>query len=60
MKRPAMSMPMFWDAQVMMDPITQIIQPTWMAVLRPNLSERKPEAMAPTKEPPGIEAVIPP
>jgi hypothetical protein len=60
MKRPATSIPIFCDAQTMIDPMHHITAPTWIARLRPNLSEMNPEAKAPMKEPPGMAAVIPP
>jgi hypothetical protein len=31
-----------------------------MALFRPRISEKKPESKAPMKDPPGIEAVMPP
>ena len=38
----------------------QKMQPIMIAFFRPSLSERKPEEIAPRKEPPGMAAVIPP
>lgn len=35
-------------------------QENWIDVFRPNMSERNPEAKAPTKEPPGMAAEMPP
>lgn len=38
----------------------QATQPIWIDVLRPRISERKPEQRAPSQEPPGMAAVMPP
>lgn len=38
----------------------QITQPIWIDVFRPRLSERYPETRAPSQEPPGMAAVMPP
>ena len=60
MKRPTTSMPMFWEAQTIIEPMTQITLPTWIERLRPTISVRAPEMRAPRKEPPGMEAEMPP
>lgn len=67
---------MFWEAQMMVDPMTlqafsnlvyqrwrecyQMMQPIMIALFRPSISETYPEIKAPSHEPAGIAAVIPP
>lgn len=43
-----------------MEPRIQIAAPIWIAVLRESLSAMKDEDSAPTRDPAGIDAVIPP
>lgn len=44
----------------MMEPMTQQTQPIWMAPRRPKRSVKNPEIRAPSHEPPGMAAVMPP
>ena len=60
MMRPTMSIAMSCDAETMMQPITQMTAPIMIALLRPNMSEMKPEHSEASQEPPAMEAVIPP
>lgn len=60
MTLPAQSMPMFWLAHTMVEPMTQRTQPIMMAFLRPNRSLMKPERRAPSHEPAGMAAEMPP
>lgn len=76
MTRPTISMPIFCEAQTIIDPMhlwmsesnlndkTQSAyhtrEPTIIDCFLPSLSERNPEIKAPNHEPPAIEAVMPP
>lgn len=51
---------MFCEAQMIVEPIHQIMAPIMIDFFLPRMSERYPETSAPTHEPPGIAAVIPP
>jgi hypothetical protein len=48
------------EEKAYMEPTTHIMHDIWIVVRRENLSAMNDDMRAPTKEPRGIDAVIPP